>query len=110
MNKIDTNTDISVILPLFTNNNTTTNTINSILEQSFENFELIIIDNRECSESLDKIDSRIKYVLNKKEKTTAASLKQGVLLSQSKYIAVIDENSIAEKDRLQKQIDYLLRL
>ena len=43
MNKTDRNTDISVILPLFTNNNTVTNTINSILEQSFKNFELIII-------------------------------------------------------------------
>ena len=107
MNKTDRNTDISVILPLFTNNNTVTNTINSILEQSFKNFELIIIDNTEITKTFEQRDSRIKYVLNKGEKTTVSSLKQGVLISQSQYIAIIDENSIAEKNRLQKQIDYL---
>lgn len=115
MSKIEKNTDISIILPLFNNNDSTLHTINSILEQSFKNFELIIVDNSTDEQTQNIIttktneDCRIKYIKNEKDKTTASALKQGISHANSKYISIMEENCTLSEEKLKVQFEYLTK-
>jgi glycosyltransferase involved in cell wall biosynthesis len=85
----------------------------SILNQSFSNFEFIIIadtNNLGIIELLNKYknkDNRIKLFLNTHKLGLAKSLNIGINRSQSKYIARQDADDISSPDRLKKQFIFL---
>lgn len=85
--------------------------IRSILEQTYNNFELIIID--DCGKNnLDKIikefnDNRIKLYKNKKNMGLVYSLNKAIRLSQGKYIARMDTDDYCYKNRLEIQVKFL---
>lgn len=101
---------VSVVLPVY-NRPSVVNTIDSILNQDYDNFELIIIDN--CSEdntvNLIKAynDSRIRLVCNSKNMGQTFSISKGLMLARGKYVARIDADDIATTDRLSKQVDFM---
>lgn len=86
-------------------------TINSILKQSYKNFEYLIIDDGSTDDSISVIrsfpDSRIKLISNKKNLGLADSLNKGISLATGKYIARIDADDIAHKNRLAAQLNFL---
>jgi glycosyltransferase involved in cell wall biosynthesis len=86
--------------------------INSIVSQTFKNFEFIIIDDGSTDESLCviekfcKIDKRI--ILIKKEHTGLAnSLNVGIDAAKGKWIARIDADDTCEPNRLEKQFNFI---
>lgn len=88
--------------------------INSILEQSFSNFEFIIInDNPEKIEIKQYLiekknsDSRIIIIENDKNIGLAESLNKGLLMARGRFIARMDADDISHKDRLLIQYNYL---
>lgn len=88
--------------------------LNSILKQSFKNFEFIIIvdlpGNQEIIELINeykKNDKRVKVIINEKNEGLANSLNKGLAVASGEYIARMDADDIAEKDRLKIQLDYL---
>jgi glycosyltransferase involved in cell wall biosynthesis len=93
---------ISVIMPVYNCVLYIEQSINSILKQTFEDFELIIID--DCSfdgtiEILKKFaDSRIKIIKNLSNEGVSTSTNKGFKLAQGKYIARMDGDDIAVKD------------
>lgn len=101
---------VSVLLTVY-NRESIINTINSILEQTYTNFEFIIVDN--CStDSTCKIiseieDNRIKLFINDKNYGQTYSLKRGLTLCSGKYIARIDADDIALPYRLERQVEFL---
>ncbi len=88
--------------------------IDSIINQTFKDFEFIIICDNPCYEdgiSLLKDyqhnDDRIKLIFNKKNIGLTKSLNKGLAVAKGEYIARMDADDISVFDRFQKQIDYM---
>jgi glycosyltransferase involved in cell wall biosynthesis len=85
--------------------------IDSILQQSYDNFEFIIIDDASSDGSLEIIlsykDSRIVLIQNEKNLFLAASLNKGIRIAKGKYIVRMDADDISMKDRLLKQVSFM---
>ncbi len=107
------NKKISVLMPAFNSENFIAKTIDSVLSQSYSNFELLIIDDcstdstAEIIQYYSKLDSRICFFLNDVNK--GISFCRNFLLNKSNcdFFAIIDSDDICEIDRLEIQINYL---
>lgn len=101
---------ISVLLPVFNGEKYVFETIESILNQTYTNFELIIINDGSNDNSLNEInkfdDNRIKLI-NQQNQGLAKSLNIAASLSKGKYLARIDADDICVPNRFQLQINYL---
>ena len=84
--------------------------VESILNQTYNNFELIIIDDCSNEENIKLIESykddRIILIKNKKNLGLAASLNKGIELATTKYIIRMDTDDIAKEDRIEKQVKF----
>lgn len=102
---------ISVLLPVYNAEKYIDQSIQSILNQTYTNFELLIIDDGSTDNSLSVIqcfdDTRIKIIQNKKNLGLIKTLNKGIDLAQGKYIARMDADDIAMPNRLEKQIAFL---
>ncbi|MGD9129292.1 MAG: glycosyltransferase [Candidatus Woesebacteria bacterium] len=113
MSKNRKKTTISVIMPVFNGARFLAEAIESILKQSFKDFELIIVndastDNSEkIIKSFLKKDKRIKLLNNKQNLGESASANVGFKAAQAKYIARMDQDDIAHPDRFAKQVYFL---
>lgn len=102
---------VSVIMPSYNTGRFIRETIESILNQTYENWELIIID--DCSnddtESILKeyIDSRINFYKNRKNCGAAFSRNKGILLAKGKWIAFLDSDDLWVQTKLEKQLKYM---
>lgn len=87
--------------------------VKSILEQSYKNFEFIIIDDASTDNSKNMIlsynDRRIKFYENKKNIGLTKSLNKGLNIAQGKYVVRQDADDISLPDRLTKQLDYITK-
>jgi glycosyltransferase involved in cell wall biosynthesis len=85
--------------------------IESILGQTFKDFELLVIDDGSSDSSADIAesfaDNRIKVVRNDKNRGIAYALNEGIAHSTGEYIARMDSDDIARNDRLEKQVHIL---
>ena len=104
---------ISVILSTYNDEQTIFYSIKSILNQSYNDFELININ--DCSNDKTKEviqtfdDSRIIYLENKKNIGRSSSRNKGIMKAKGDFIAIIDGDDIAAPNRLEIQQDYLMK-
>ncbi len=102
---------ISVIMPVYNTANFLGAAIQSILDQSFEDFELIIIDDASTDHSGTVIsefkDERIRKYRNEKNLGLAITLNKAIRLSAGKYIARMDGDDISLPNRFELQISAL---
>lgn len=86
-------------------------TLESILNQTFRDFEFLIIDDCSTDNTLSIIksyeDSRINLHCNEKNLGQSPSLNKGICLAKGKYIARMDADDIAFPDRFEKQYNFL---
>lgn len=98
---------ISVVLPVYNNAVFLKEAIGSVLQQTFSDFELIIINDgsKDDSESviLSFNDARINYLKNENNKGLIFTLNRGFAVARGKYIARMDADDICDKTRFQKQ-------
>lgn len=84
--------------------------IESILNQTYKNFEFIIIDDCSREENINIIESyqddRIRLIRNEKNLGLAGSLNKGIQLAETNYIIRMDTDDIAKLDRIEKQIKF----
>jgi glycosyltransferase involved in cell wall biosynthesis len=103
--------EISVIMAVYNDEQYIREAIGSILNQSYKEFELLIIDDKSTDKTIDIIksfkDKRIRLLRNKSNKGPAYSRNYGLLKAKGKYIAVLDSDDIAYKNRLKIQKKYL---
>ncbi len=113
MNKIPM---VSVILPTYNRVALLDCAIQSILSQSFAEFELIVIndastdDTKEYLDNLAKKDSRVRFIHNKENNypDISKNLNEGLRLAQGKYIARLDDDDYwCDVDKLKKQVEFL---
>jgi len=99
---------ISVVIPTYNRPALLRNSINSVLSQTYRDFELIVID--DCSSDNtpgvleDFRDERLKVIRNSSNKGIAAVRNIGVTSSQGKYIAFLDDDDEWLPDKLEKQL------
>lgn len=106
------NPEISVILPFFNAEKTLELAIKSILNQSFQNFELLLVNNNTTDSSLSivqqfiKTDSRVR-LLNEEKQGVANAMNCGLQSARGKFLARMDADDISMPSRFEKQIQYL---
>ncbi|MFQ3197435.1 MAG: glycosyltransferase involved in cell wall biosynthesis [Paraglaciecola sp.] len=104
---------VSVVLPVFNAAAYLPQCIESILKQSYDDFELIIVDDGSCDSSLlimyeyAQKDDRIIIVKNRENQGLISVLNNVVILCKGKYIARMDADDWSEPNRLATQVDYL---
>jgi len=85
--------------------------IDSVINQSYTNWELIIIDDCSPDNSNDIIasynDSRIRLLKNKKNSGAAISRNYGLREARGKFVSFIDSDDIWAYDKLEKQVDFI---
>ena len=107
------NPKVSVLLPVYnTKEEYLRECINSILNQSYTNFELIIVNDGSTDKNVDAIirqykDGRIRYYNNEKNLGISGVRNLLIDLAKGEYLAIMDHDDICMKDRFQKQVDFL---
>lgn len=104
--------DVSVIMTVFNGKNTIKKSIDSILKQTYSNFEFIIVDDgstdetREILEEYGRVDNRIR-VIYKGRIGRSKALNVALNECKGKYIANIDADDEAHPDRLRREYTFL---
>lgn len=104
---------ISVIMSVYNDENNLAFAIESILNQSYKDFEFIIINDSSNDNSkniildFQKKDKRIVYLENQKNEGLAKSLNKAISISKGKFIARMDSDDICMMDRFKIQIEFL---
>ena len=107
------NPHISVIMPCYNEQDNIEKSIQSILNQTFKDFELIVVDDcstdhsRDIIKTIAKCDNRVVYLRNTSNSGVAKTLNNGLRIARGEYIARMDADDLCEPTRFQKQIEYL---
>lgn len=103
---------VSIIMPSYNTANFIEESIKSVLDQTYTNWELIIVD--DCSkDNTDKVvkkylkDKRIKYIKNEKNSGAAFSRNYALREAKGKWIAFLDSDDLWNPDKLEKQINFM---
>lgn len=105
--------EISVIMSVYNDEKYIAKAIDSILTQSFSNFELIICDDYSTDRSSNiiekyvKQDNRIVFFKNEKNLGLATSLNRCIERAKGKYIARMDSDDISLPNRFEVEYNYL---
>ena len=112
MAKMPTEPRISCLLPVFNGEEFLDEAVRSILSQTYENFELVIVDDGSRDSTPDILkglaaeDARV-MVVRRENGGIVAALNTGLAACRGEYIARMDADDIALPDRFQFQLDYL---
>ncbi len=104
---------VSVIIPTYNRANLVGRAIKSVLNQTYRDFELIIVD--DCStdntdeviKEFQKIDNRIIYLKHDKNKGGSAARNTGIKVAKGEYVAFLDSDDEWLPEKLEKQIIHL---
>lgn len=104
---------VSVIIPYYKKRDFISGTIESVLKQSYKNFEILIIydDNSDTDfnfiKEIKKKDSRIAIIRNINKLGAGVSRNLGISKSKGNYIAFLDADDTWHIDKLEKQINFM---
>lgn len=102
---------VSVLMPVYNCENYILEAVESILQQTYSNFELLLIDDCSTDATVDKIkslnDDRIQLIIKPKNSGYTNSLNYGLQIAKGKYIARMDGDDISLPTRFEKQVAFL---
>ncbi len=108
-NSLKNNPTISVVMPVFNGEKYLREAIESILNQTYSNFEFLIINDGSTDESekiiRSYIDPRIVYLQNDRNRGLVYTLNFGINAAKGEYIARMDADDISEPTRFERQIE-----
>ncbi|OFU50731.1 glycosyltransferase family A protein [Aerococcus sp. HMSC10H05] len=107
---------VSVIIPTYGRPDTLLSAIQSVLENSFSEIEIIVVDDndpdtesrKETSELMKSIeDSRVNYLQHQKNSNASAARNTGLRNAKGQYICYLDDDDEFRADKLEKQVIFL---
>ncbi len=102
---------ISVLMPVYNGERFIAESIHSVFNQTFTDFELLVIDDGSTDQSAAIVssfkDKRIRLVRNEKNRGLVAVRNQAIELSRGEYLAWLDADDIALPDRLKQESSFL---
>ena len=104
---------VSVIIPYYKKRNFVKETVVSVINQSYDSLEIVIIyddtniNDLEFLQEISKLDKRIKIINNNKRLGAGLSRNKGIEQSNGKYIAFIDADDTWAPDKLKDQISFM---
>ncbi|MFZ6027457.1 MAG: glycosyltransferase [Chloroflexota bacterium] len=102
---------ITVLMPVYNGEKYLRKAIESILKQTFDDFEFLIVDDGSTDESATIVnsyaDSRIRLIRNETNLGLPATLNKGLALIDTPFIARMDCDDISLPERLEKQFQYM---
>ena len=104
---------VSVIIPYYKKRNFVKETILSVINQSYDDLEILIIyddtnlNDLEFIQEISKLDNRIKIINNHKRLGAGISRNKGIEQSNGKYIAFLDADDTWVSDKLKDQISFM---
>lgn len=103
---------VSIIMPSYNTASFIAESIKSVLDQSYKDWELIIVD--DCSpDNTDQVvapylsEDRIKYLKNEKNSGAAVSRNRALREAKGKWIAFLDSDDLWMPDKLKNQVNYM---
>ncbi|MBU5453500.1 glycosyltransferase [Pseudoflavonifractor sp. MSJ-30] len=107
------NKKVSIIMPVNNASGTIRDAVDSVLRQTYRNYELIIVE--DCSEDdslsiargYERTDSRIRVIENPVNKGVASSRNTGIRAADGAYIAFLDSDDIWLENKLERQVGLL---
>lgn len=102
---------ISVIIPTYNRSHLIQKTINSILAQDFDDFEIIVVSNGSTDNTKEIVESyndrRISFIHQTASGSPASPRNHGIRLAKCKYIAFCDDDDVWEPNKLKKQYSFM---
>jgi glycosyltransferase involved in cell wall biosynthesis len=104
---------VSVIMPSYNHEKYVSKAINSVLNQSFKDFELIIIDDsskdnsQRIISSFEEEDKRIKAIFHRSNLGIAKTLNEGLGKARGKYVALMASDDVWLETKIEKQLSVL---
>lgn len=102
---------VSIIMPSYNTSKFIQQSINSVINQTYKNWELIIVD--DCSnDDTDEVvasinDKRIRYFKNKNNSGAAVSRNRALRKANGRWIAFLDSDDLWMPEKLEKQISFM---
>ncbi|TYB96326.1 MAG: glycosyltransferase family 2 protein [Kosmotoga sp.] len=104
---------VSIITPLYNSKKFIADTLESVINQSYTNWEMLIVD--DCStdngakivKKYSQNDNRIKYFKQNINKGPAKTRNKAIKLANGRYIAFLDSDDLWKKNKLKKQLEYM---
>lgn len=110
---MSTQSIVSIIMPVYNSGKSAIFSINSVVSQTYSNWELIIIDDCSSDNSIDLIESyflnnpRIHIIKNNRNVGPLVSRNRGISIAKGIYIAFLDQDDLWTRDKLEIQIIYM---
>lgn len=102
---------VTVFIPVFNSEKYIIECIESITNQSYENLEILIIDDGSQDKTIELIesieDSRIRLLQNDENRGIPYTRNRGLNEARGKYMAIMDSDDTSYLDRIKKQVDFL---
>jgi glycosyltransferase involved in cell wall biosynthesis len=102
---------VSIVMPVYNAASTIEAAIYSIINQTYQNWELLILDDGSTDGTPGNVsqfgDKRINYYKSEKRIGVAKRLNEGVLLAGGKYIARMDADDLSFPERIEKQVAFM---
>ncbi|WP_299883717.1 glycosyltransferase family 2 protein [uncultured Lacinutrix sp.] len=104
---------VSIITPLYNSESFITETISSILNQTYKNWELILVDDCSIDKTVELIQElvlkhkNIKLLKNKSNSGAAVSRNNGINIAKGDFIAFLDADDLWKPQKLEKQIQFM---
>lgn len=101
--------EISIVMPAYNAEKTVGSAIDSVIRQTFQDWELLVINDRSADNTKQRIlesaksDKRIRYVENDRNLGVSETRNQGVSLAKGRWIAFLDSDDAWEADKLKEQ-------
>ncbi|MDR0880544.1 MAG: glycosyltransferase family 2 protein [Clostridioides sp.] len=105
---------VSIITPVYNSGRFLSETIESIQNQTYKNWQLLLVDDCSTDNSKEIIDgyanrdSRIRYIKLEKNSGAAVSRNVGLKNAEGRFIAFVDSDDLWKNTKLEKQVGYML--
>ncbi|MES2906959.1 MAG: glycosyltransferase [Pseudomonadota bacterium] len=98
---------VSVIIPVFQRRDLASAAIRSVLAQSFQDFEILVVDDGSSPAFVaDSHDARIRVLMHEKNLGAAAARNTGIQAAQGEWIAFLDSDDTWQPEKLEKQMAF----